>query len=134
MSGYLLDTNHLSAALDKVSMLRDRIRRQSRKGTRFWTCWPVLCELEVGIVNTNDPVRNRRVLHELMKTVIVWPQDWKVVREYGEISKSLRECGRVLSPADITLVAFARIRNATVLTTDLDFEATPEIRTENWLV
>jgi predicted nucleic acid-binding protein len=44
----------------------------------------------------------------------------------------MNERGRVLSSVDITLVAFATLRNATVLTADLDFLAAPEIRTENW--
>jgi tRNA(fMet)-specific endonuclease VapC len=132
MAAYLLDTNHLSAALNKVSPVRDRIFRAKREGARFATCWPVLCELEAGIVNTKQPERNRRTLGDLMEKIRIWPQDWVVVRKYGEIVQLLSRRGRVLSPVDVTLAAFALIENATLLTTDLDFQALPEIQVENW--
>jgi tRNA(fMet)-specific endonuclease VapC len=132
MAIYLLDTNHLSPALNKVSHLRDRILSACKDGSRFSTCWPVLCELEAGIVNTKNPARNRRTLNNLLEKIAVWPQDDELVRRYGKVSKLLSERGRVLSPADITLAAFAWIRNATLLTADLDFSALPEITVENW--
>ena len=37
MAGYLLDTNHLSAAIRRVSPVRDRIRRTIRDGVRVGT-------------------------------------------------------------------------------------------------
>ena len=132
MTAYLLDTNHLSPALNKVSPLRDRILRACKDGARFATCWPVLCELEAGIVNTKNPAQNRRTLNNLVEKIAIWPQDRELVRKFGEVSKLLSERGRVLSPVDITLAAFALIQNATLLTADLDFTALPEIRVENW--
>jgi predicted nucleic acid-binding protein len=88
--------------------------------------------MEAGIVNTKNPARNRRTLSNLMEKIVVWPQDWEVVRKYGAVAKLVGERGRILSPVDITLVAFAMQMNATLLTSDLDFLAMPEIRTENW--
>lgn len=129
---YLLDTNHLAPALNKVSRLRDRILQACKAGSRFATCWPVLCELEAGIVNTKNPARNRRTLGFLMDEVAIWPQDWDVAKGYGEISRLLSERGRVLSSVDITLAALARIHDAILLTADLDFSALPEIKVENW--
>jgi len=46
---------------------------------------------------------------------------------------ALRARGRVLSQVDMVLVALARSMNATLLTSDRDFEALPELRVENWL-
>ena len=133
MTRYLLDTNHLSAAIRVISPLRDELRQAYRKGNRFYTCWPVLCELEDGIVQTADPKKYRRTLTALMDEVRVYPSDWKLVRRYGQISHELRQRGRALSPADITLAALAIEKRAVVLTTDLDFDALPQVRTENWL-
>jgi predicted nucleic acid-binding protein len=48
MPGYLLDTNHLSAALDRVSPLRERLHQAYRQGQRIGTCVPVLCEWKWG--------------------------------------------------------------------------------------
>src|SRR6266540_4186448 len=49
MAGWLLDTNHLSAALKPRSPLRDRIEQACRSGERVGTCVPALCEWEAGI-------------------------------------------------------------------------------------
>jgi tRNA(fMet)-specific endonuclease VapC len=132
MAIYLLDTNHLSPALNKVSPIRDKILQACKVGSRFATCWPVLCELEAGIIQTRNPSRNRRVLTTLLEKIAIWPQDIDLVRKYGEVSKLLSKRGRVLSPVDITLAAFAMNHNAILLTSDDDFSALPEISAENW--
>lgn len=118
MKGFLLDTNHLSAAIRRVSPIRDRIRETHRNGIPLGTCWPVLCELEVGIVHTADPDGYRRTLHSLLEEVRIWPYDWQIVRLYGSIAKDLQDCGRVLSHVDIILVTLAMHMNLTILTTD----------------
>jgi hypothetical protein len=72
--GHLLDTNHMSAAIRQVSPVRDRIDQAHRAGSRFATCVPVLCELEVGIQQTADPDAYRRRLRHLLGIVRVWPR------------------------------------------------------------
>lgn len=133
MNGYLLDTNHLSHALRVVSPLRDRLRQAHRQGFRLVTCWPVLCELQEGIVFTADPTHYRRALKILMREVRIWPVDWNLVEQYGLCAKLARQRGRVLSTTDLILAAFAWKENLVLLTADRDFEAFPEIRTENWI-
>ena len=44
----------------------------------------------------------------------------------------LRRRDRVLSQVDIMVAALARQMRLTVLTTDSDFGALPDIRTEDW--
>jgi predicted nucleic acid-binding protein len=133
MRGYLLDTNHLSHAIRVVSPLRDRLRQARRQGFRLITCWPVLCELQEGIVFTANPGQYRRTLNALMTEVRIWPLDWNLVEQYGSCAKLARQRGRVLSTTDIILAAFAWKESAVLLTSDQDFEAFPEIKTENWL-
>jgi predicted nucleic acid-binding protein len=91
MRGYLLDTNHLSHALRVVSPLRDRLRRAHRQGFRLITCWPVLCELQEGIVFTADPNHYGRTLKTLMKEMRIWPMDWNLVELYGSCAKLARQ-------------------------------------------
>jgi predicted nucleic acid-binding protein len=134
MRGYLLDTNHLSHAIRVVAPLRDRLRQAHRQGNRLITCWPVLCELEAGIVLTADPEQYRRTLDALMSDIRIWPMDWGLVHQFGTVSKTVRQRGRVLSLADTVLAAFASKENVILLTADTDFEAVPEISTENWLL
>jgi predicted nucleic acid-binding protein len=133
MRGYLLDTNHLSRALGVVSPLRDRLRLVHRQGFRLATCWPALCELQEGIVFTADPARYRRTLEAVLKEVRIWPMNWGVVEHHGEFAKLAKKRGRALSTTDMILAAFAWKDNAVLLTTDRDFEAFPEIKTENWV-
>jgi tRNA(fMet)-specific endonuclease VapC len=130
---YLLDTNHLSDAIGKVSALRDRIRQMRRQGHRFGTCWPALFELEMGMVQTKDPEACRRNLRILMKEVRLRPLDWDLMPVFGRVHVRLKEQGRALSLVDKLLAALAQHENATILSTDSDFQALPDIRTENWL-
>ena len=51
----------------------------------------------------------------------------------GEIYLELRRKGRALSQVDTMLATIARYRRLTILSTDRDFEALPDLRVENWL-
>jgi len=133
MPDYLLDCNHLSAALRKVSPVRERIHQGRRAGHRFISCYPVLCELEVGIQQTAQPEENRRRLAQLLRHVRLWTLDGETARLYGAVYIELRRQGRVLSQVDMMLVALARQHKLAVLTTDRDFEALTDLRVENWV-
>ena len=133
MGIYLLDCNHLSAAIRKVSTLRDRLHQERRAGHRFVSCYPVLCELEAGIQQTGKLVENRRRLTQLLRHVRIWPLDAATARLFGEIFNELRKKGRALSQVDMMLAALSRQHSAIVLTTDRDFEALPDLQVGNWL-
>jgi tRNA(fMet)-specific endonuclease VapC len=134
MPDYLLDCNHLSAALRKVSPVRDRIHQQRRAGHRFISCYPVLCELEAGIQQTPKPDENRRRLAQLLRHIRLWPLEAETARLYGAVYLELRRLGRVLSQVDMMLAALARQHKLTLLTTDQDFQALADLRVENWAV
>jgi tRNA(fMet)-specific endonuclease VapC len=133
MTDYLLDSNHLSAALRKVSQLRDRMHQARRAGNRFISCYPVLCELEAGIQQTRHPDENRRRLNQLLRHVRLWPIDGETARIYGGVFIELRRRGRVLSQVDMMLAALARQHKLMVLSTDRDFEALADLRVEDWV-
>ena len=134
MARYLLDTNHLSAALDGTSRFRERLHQSLLAGNRFGTCVPVLCELETGIVHTRRRDENRRILTVILRKVRIWPLEPALAPLYAGMYHSLREEGRVLSQVDMLLGALARSLNATLLTSDRDFEAPADLRLENWLI
>src|SRR5438046_2175726 len=108
MPGFLLDTNHLSAALNRNATLRERILRARQVGHRLGTCIPVLCELEVGIQQTANPEANRQALTRLLAQVRIWPLDRATAVEYGRVYLELRRAGVVLSQVDMMLSALAR--------------------------
>jgi tRNA(fMet)-specific endonuclease VapC len=133
MAGFVLDTNHVSEAIRPVSRVRERIHQARQSGIRVGTCVPVLCELEAALVMSVRRASHMRTLDRLLTRVRIWPIDRSVARIYGEVYQELRARGRVLSQVDIMVAALARLMDLTVLTTDLDFEALPDLRVENWL-
>jgi tRNA(fMet)-specific endonuclease VapC len=133
MARYLLDTNHLGAALDGRSNVRERIYQSLHVGNRFGTCVPVLCELQTGIYQTLRRDRNRQILAILLRQIRIWPLEPRIAPLYAQIYHELRDQGRILSQVDMLLVALARSMNVTILTSDRDFEAIPTVRVENWL-
>ncbi len=134
MTRYLLDTNHLADAVRRVSRIRARIRRQRLAGDRFGTCGPALCELEAGIQQTSQPAASRRRLNSLLQEVRLWSIDPAIAEVFGAVHLELRRAGRALSQVDRMLAALARHMHLTLLTTDQDFQALPDIPTENWLI
>jgi tRNA(fMet)-specific endonuclease VapC len=72
-------------------------------------------------------------LDGLLQVVRLWPIDLAVAERYAEAYHELQKKGRALSQVDIMLAALARHLGATLLTTDQDFQALPDIPTENWL-
>src|SRR5437763_15006333 len=103
MSGYLLDTNHLSDAIKPVSRVREKIDQARRSGRRVGTCVPVLCELEVGLQRMSRREPYRRALDHLLTRVRIWPIEREVASHYGGIFHELRDRGRVLSQVDMML-------------------------------
>jgi predicted nucleic acid-binding protein len=134
MPDYLLGCNHLSATLRKVSRVRERMHQARRAGHRLISCYPVLCELKAGIQQTAKLAENRRRLGQLLRHVRLWPVDSQTARHYGAVYIELRLLGRVLSQVDMILAALARQHKLTDLTTDRDFEALGDLRTENWVI
>ena len=132
MAGYLLDTNHLGQAITRTSRVRKRLEAARKAGQRLGTCVPTLCEIEVGIRQVRYPDEYRRNLKRLLRQVRVWPLDLETAQRYGGAYHRLREKGRSVSQIDMMLASLARQMRLTLLTTDRDFEALPEIRTENW--
>jgi tRNA(fMet)-specific endonuclease VapC len=132
MHGYLLDTNHVGLAVDRASIVGQRILEARLAGVRLGTCLPVLCEIEAGLRQVRHRVKYRRDLDHLLTQLRVWPMDLKTTRLYGDLYLELRQRGRVLSQVDIMIAALARQVKLIILTTDRDFEALPDIRTEDW--
>ena len=132
MAKFVLDTNHLSHAVRKVSTLRDRLREAVRQGHQLGTCWPALCELEVGIRQTNDPDAVRRTLSIVLNDIRIWPMSWQTVMAYGDLRLFTKSNGIVMSQIDLILASFAQSMDATLLTTDNDIQGMKSIKVENW--
>lgn len=132
-SGYLLDTNHLGKAVTAGSVVRKKIAELRAGGAKLGTCVPVLCEIEAGIQQVNQPDAYRHNLEGVLRQIRVWPIDRSTARVYGEIHHDLKRRGRVLSQVDMMLAALARQMKLTLVTSDQDFAALPDITIANWI-
>jgi tRNA(fMet)-specific endonuclease VapC len=132
-AGYLVDTNHISPAVTPTSAVRQRIEDLRKRGVKVGTSVPVLCEIEAGIQQVSQPDAYRANLERLLRQIRVWPIDLSTAHLYGVIHHNLKSRGRVLSQVDMMLAALARQMNFTLVTSDQDFNALPDIAIENWL-
>jgi predicted nucleic acid-binding protein len=130
---YLLDTNHLGEAIQSTSRVRDRIGRMRRHGDVFGIVIPVLCETMAGVVRSRHAADRRRRLRQVLRAVRLWPLEIDIAERYGGVFHELRDAGRAMSQVDMMLAAVSRVMSATILTSDRDFEALPDISAENWL-
>ena len=132
MTVYLLDTNHVGMAVQQASLVGQRVHAARLAGHRLGTCLPVLCEVEAGMRQVRHQAKYRRDLNHLLLQLRLWPIDLKTARIYGDLYVELRRSGRVLSQVDMMVAALARQLKLTVLTTDGDFKALPDIKTADW--
>src|SRR5437667_12217952 len=100
MAAYLLDTNHVGLAVDRASLVGQRIAEARLAGMRLGTCLPVLCEIEAGMRQVRKKVKYRQELDHLLLQLRLWPIDLKTTRIYGDLFLELRKRGRVLSQVD----------------------------------
>jgi predicted nucleic acid-binding protein len=133
MSGFLLDTNHLSAAIDYDHPIRRQLKKSHRAGARMGTCVPVLCEVEAGIAGMRRTHEARESLKNLLRFIRIWPVEPRVAPIFGELYWELRRRGRALSQIDMILASMARADGLTILSADEDFDAVDKLRRENWL-
>ena len=133
MRGYLLDTNHLSDAIQPGSRLPARLGEVMRRRMAVGVCVPVLCELAAGIQGLGHPEPYRQGLTRLLARTRIWPLDLRTAGTYGELFQDLRARGRALSQVDLMIAALARQMHLNILTADQDFAMLPDLAIENWL-
>ncbi len=133
MNRYLVDTNHLSAYLDRQPEITQRIDAALRGGDRFGICLPVLCEYRAGIRLSQRYRQNLARLQAALAIFRLWPVDEQTAAEFATLFQDLRSAGRMLSQFDLLIAALARQGKLTLLTADQDFQSVSNLRLENWL-
>jgi predicted nucleic acid-binding protein len=130
---YLLDTNHLSAYLDRKPAPEQRIDRALRAGDRIGVCLPVLCEYRAGIRLSKRFRQNLARLQAALGVFRLWPADESTAATFADIFQELRAGGKMPSQFDLLIAAVARQLHLTLLTADQDFQVVAGLDTENWL-
>jgi tRNA(fMet)-specific endonuclease VapC len=133
LNRYLLDTNHLSAYLDRHPVLQPRVDAALRGGDRLGICLPVLCEYRAGIALGRHYQKNLVRLQAALAVLRLWPVDEDTATEFADIFQHLRSIGRMLSQFDLLIAAVARQYRLILLTADRDFQPVERLNLENWL-
>jgi predicted nucleic acid-binding protein len=133
LNRYLLDTNHLSAYLDRQPALEQRIDAALRAGDRFGLCLPVLCEYRAGIKLSRRHQQNLARLQTALTRIRLWPADEQTAVEFATLYQELRSAGRMLSQFDLLIAAVTRQHKLILLTADQDFKPVSRVKVENWL-
>lgn len=133
MNRYLLDTNHLSAYLDRQPAVEGKIDGALRGGDRVGICLPVLCEYRAGIRLGRRFQKNLARLQAALSVLRLWPIDEGTADEFADVFRELRSAGQILSQFDLLIAALARQHGFTLLSADRDFERVTRLKLENWL-
>ena len=88
MKRYLLDTNHLSAYLDRHAPLEQKIDSALKGGDRFGLCLPVLCEYHAGIRLGRRYQQNLSRLNAALQIFRLWPIDEGTAVEFAELFRA----------------------------------------------
>ncbi len=132
MAEYLLDTNHLSPLVTYGHPLRSRILAHLQQGDIFAVAAPALHEFLFGIALLPRAKQNLQEWRRLKGLFRYYHVDKTVAEEAAELRVHLRRRGRQLEAIDALIAIIALKSGLPLLTTDRDFQAIPQLKTENW--
>lgn len=133
MAKYLLDTNHASPLVTFHHPLRPRFFNAYQAGHQFAICPAALSELWFGISSLPRAQQNRTEWEKLRLRLTFYGIDEQDALDAAELRLSLQQSGWQLAAMDGLIATVALRYNLILLTNDKDFQAVPNLQTENWL-
>ena len=129
---YMLDTNICIYVMKKKPEAALRRFRQEMDGGLCISS-VTLAELEFGVHNSSDPIRNGQALLRFLAPLSVLPFGPAAASEYGAIRAFLQKKGTPIGPLDMLIAAHARAEGLTLVTNNTgEFARVPELELENW--
>lgn len=132
MTRYLLDTNHLSPLIMPGHPVRALVLERATAGDSFAIPAPVLCEFLYGIRLLPRSAENETAWLGLADTFGYYGVDRRDAEAAAELRLRLRKVGQQLALVDALIAIVALRHGLTLLTTDADFAAIPDLQKENW--
>ncbi len=132
MLNYLLDSNHASPLVTLHNPLRQRILAAHQAGHQFAICAPVLSEIWFGMCSLPRAVQNRAEWQNLRPRLMFYGVDEQDALEAAELRLSLQRTGWQLAAVDALIATIALRYGLILLTSDKDFRAVPNLKTDNW--
>ncbi len=128
---YLLDTNVISDLIRKNPNVTQRVFQERASGNSLALCFPVYYELIRGIL-WKKAINQSKVLHTKIMPLLIWlpleDGDWIQAAHFWDTATS---AGRKISDIDFLVSALVYRLNATLVSSDADFDILP-ISRENW--
>ena len=131
MSHYLLDMNHLSPLVTTDHPLQAKIFVTA---DTFAVTAPVLNEFLFGIRSLPRAQQNVNTWNKIKADFVYYPVDEVDAELAADLRITLMRKGRQLGLVDSFVAGIALRHNLTLLTTDKDFLAVPNLKQENWIV
>ena len=132
MTRYLLDTNHISPLVTLSHPLRHRIFTNISNEDAF--CVATLCITEVlfGMGMLPRAIDNLKEWERLQERFTILSFQQIEAEQAARLQIALRRNGRQLGTVDAIIAVIALRDDLTLLTTDSDFDAIPDLKTSNW--
>jgi predicted nucleic acid-binding protein len=133
MKRYLLDSNAVTAFINRDVVVSTRVREARQDGHVIGTCEPVVAELYFGLEFSASREANLVRLERGLSNLRSWPFDRAAAREFARVAADLKRRGMKIQVVDIMLAAIAAsLRNTTVVTSDADLHRITGLSVENW--
>ena len=120
-----------------VEILRGNLKVMERRVDQteeVVTTWMTAGELYFGAACSRDPLGNRSLVEQFLRTLPVIGMDRRTADVFGETKAALQRAGEVLPDADVIIGAIVLARGAVIVTGNrARFERLPGIRIEDWI-
>jgi predicted nucleic acid-binding protein len=133
MTNYPLDANHCSPLVTVHHPLRHRVEEARATGDTFGLVSPVLTEFVFGFLMLPRFRGNLQEWERLRPGFRIYSIDAEAAYDAALLRVALRRRGRQLATIDSLTAIIALREGLTLLTTDGDFAAVPDLRIENWV-
>jgi len=128
---YALDTNTLIYFFKAAGRVGDRLLSVPPSEVSIPSV--VLYELEVGIMESQQPARRRLQLEALLATITVLPFDRNAAARAAELGAGLRKVGASIGPMDTLIAGTALAHGATLVTHNLaEFRRVRGLNVVDW--
>lgn len=134
MARYILDTNHISPLVTKGHYLRRRVLDSQEQGNTFGIAAPALTEFLFGILLTPRVKANLNEWEKIQPGFDFLGIRRQEAEQAAELQAILRKRGWQLATIDALIATVALRDELILLTTDKDFDAVPNLQTQNWLI
>jgi tRNA(fMet)-specific endonuclease VapC len=129
---YLLDTN-ICIYIIRKKPPNVLSRFQKIKPGNIGISMITLCELEFGVENSSNPVRNRQALDLFVLPLVIFSLTSPVAEEYGRIRHATRKTQ--IGGYDLLIAAHARQLGFTLVTNNIrEFQRIAGLQCENWAI